>query len=75
MAIMPVERISSSLGEALQHELSHAGVLVIDGLFLDRRRQFLEGKPTNECPNRSFDTARNGVRGILRAFDQRKAVA
>jgi short-subunit dehydrogenase len=61
-------------GEALQHELSPAGVRVMTACPGPTATSFFEGTPTT-MSDRSFDTPEMVVRGILRAFDQGKAVA
>jgi short-subunit dehydrogenase len=61
-------------GEALQHELSLQGVQVMTACPGPTATSFFEGTPTT-MSDRSFDTAEMVVRGILRAFDQGKAVA
>jgi short-subunit dehydrogenase len=61
-------------GEALQHELSPAGVRVMTACPGPTATSFFEGTPTT-MSDRSFDTAEMVVRSILRAFDQGKAVA
>jgi short-subunit dehydrogenase len=61
-------------GEALQHELSPAGVRVTTACPGPTTTSFFEGTPTT-MSDRSFDTAEMVVRSILRAFDQGKAVA
>src|SRR5258705_11837326 len=61
-------------GEALQHELSPRGVRVMTACPGRTATSFFEGTPTT-ISDRSFDTPEMVVRGILRAFDQGKAVA
>jgi uncharacterized protein len=61
-------------GEALQHELSHTGVRVMTACPGPTATSFFEGTPTT-MSDRSFDTPEMVVLGILRAFDQGKAVA
>jgi uncharacterized protein len=61
-------------GEALQHELSLTGVRVMTACPGPTATSFFDGTPTT-MSNRSFDTPEMVVRGILRAFDQGKAVA
>jgi uncharacterized protein len=61
-------------GEALQHELSDTGVRVMTACPGPTATSFFEGTPTT-MSGRSFDTPEMVVRGILRAFDQGKAVA
>jgi len=61
-------------GEALQHELSPRGVRVMTACPGPTATSFFEGTPTT-MSDRSFDTAEMVVRGILRAFDQGKALA
>jgi short-subunit dehydrogenase len=61
-------------GEALQYELSPTGVRVMTACPGPTATSFFEGTPTT-MSNRSFDTPDIVVRGILRAFDQVKAVA
>jgi short-subunit dehydrogenase len=61
-------------GEALQHELSDTGVRVMTACPGPTATSFFEGTPTT-MSDRSFDTPESVVRGILRAFDQGKAVA
>src|SRR5260370_6997626 len=62
------------VGEALQHELSTRGVRVMTACPGPTATSFFEGTPTT-MSDRSFDTPEMVVRGILRAFDQGKAVA
>jgi short-subunit dehydrogenase len=61
-------------GEALRHELSDTGVQVMTACPGPTATSFFEGTPT-KMSDRSFDTPKVVVRGILRAFDQGKAVA
>ena len=61
-------------GEALRHELSPTGVWVMTACPGPTATSFFDGTPTT-MSNRSFDTPEMVVRGILRAFDQGKAVA
>jgi uncharacterized protein len=61
-------------GEALQHELAPSGVRVMTACPGPTATSFFEGTPTT-MSDRSFDTPEMVVRGILRAFDQGKAVA
>jgi uncharacterized protein len=61
-------------GEALQHELSPTGVRVMTACPGPTATSFFDGTPTT-MSDRSFDTPEMVVRGILRAFDQGKAVA
>jgi uncharacterized protein len=61
-------------GEALQHELSDTGVRVMTACPGPTATSFFEGTPTT-MSDKSFDTPEMVVRGILRAFDQGKAVA
>jgi len=61
-------------GEALQHELSPTGVRVMTTCPGPTATSFFDGTPTT-MSDRSFDTPEMVVRGILRAFDQGKAVA
>ena len=61
-------------GEALQHELSPAGVRVMTACPGPTATSFFEGTPTT-MSDQSFDTPEMVVREILRAFDQGKAVA
>jgi len=61
-------------GEALQHELAPRGVRVMTACPGPTATSFFEGTPTT-MSDRSFDTPAMVVRGILRAFDQGKAVA
>src|SRR6266481_4543311 len=61
-------------GEALQHELSPKGVRVMTACPGPTATSFFEGTPTT-MSDRAFDTPEMVVRGILRAFDQGKAVA
>ena len=61
-------------GEALQHELAPKGVRVMTACPGPTATSFFEGTPTT-MSDRSFDTPAMVVRGILRAFDQGKAVA
>jgi short-subunit dehydrogenase len=60
-------------GEALQHELSPAGVRVMTACPGPTATSFFEGTPTT-MSERTFDTPEMVVRGILSAFDQGKAV-
>jgi uncharacterized protein len=61
-------------GEALRHELSPTGVRVMTACPGPTATSFFDGTPTT-MSDRSFDTPEMVVRGILRAFDQGKAVA
>jgi uncharacterized protein len=61
-------------GEALQHELSNTGVRVMTACPGPTATSFFDGTQTT-VSDRSFDTPEMVVRGILRAFDQGKAVA
>src|SRR6267142_829533 len=60
-------------GEALQHELSPTGVRVMTACPGPTATSFFDGTSTT-MSDRSFDTPEIVVRGILRAFDQGKAV-
>jgi short-subunit dehydrogenase len=61
-------------GEALQHELSPTGVRVMTACPGPTATSFFDGTSTT-MSDQSFDAPERVVRGILRAFDQGKAVA
>jgi short-subunit dehydrogenase len=61
-------------GEALQHELNHTGVRVMTACPGPTATSFFDGTSTT-MSDQSFDAPESVVRGILRAFDQGKAVA